>query len=258
MSSSRRSTAGRALLALIIALYLPLTGLAAPRIAIIIDDLGYALDAGMRAVNLPGPVSCAVLPGTPRGAMLAERAHANGKDVLLHLPLQPVSPGGADEPGSLDLDMTRGQFARTFAEHFDAVPHIVGISSHRGSLLTRHPGHMSWLMEEISARGPLFFIDSYTTHESVALKLAAESGVPAVRRDVFLDPDHEPGTVEREFARLKRLATERGFAVGIGHPYPETLTLLERELPKLSAEGFELVGISRYFGPGDEPLPEGE
>ena len=100
--------------------------------------------------------------------------------------------------------------------------------------------------EHVSQRGKLFFVDSYTTHESVALKLAREAGVPAVRRDVFLDPDKEPGTVEREFARLKRLARQRGFAVGIGHPYPQTLSLLEDELPKLEDEGFELVSISRY------------
>jgi polysaccharide deacetylase 2 family uncharacterized protein YibQ len=53
--------------------------------------------------------------------------------------------------------------------------------------------------------------------------------------------------VEREFRRLKKLARLRGFAVGIGHPYPETLTLLETEIPKLAAEGFELISISRYI-----------
>ena len=217
-----------------------------PRIAIIIDDLGYGLAAGERAVSLPGPVAYAVLPATPRGRVLAEKAHANGKEVLLHLPLQSATQKEPNEPGGLLLDMTRGQFADTFTESFESVPHAVGINSHRGSLLTRHPGHMHWLMGEMKRRGNLFFVDSYTTHESVALKLAREAGVPAVRRDVFLDPDKVPGTLEREFARLKKLARQRGFAVGIGHPYPQTLSLLENELPKLEDEGFELVSISRY------------
>jgi uncharacterized protein len=218
-----------------------------PRIAIIIDDLGYGLAAGERALELPGPVGYAVLPVTPRAKVLAEIAHASGKEVLLHLPLQAAIEQETDEPGGLLLDMTREQFASTFAEDFASVPHIVGVNSHRGSLLTRHPGHMAWLMEEIQLRGDLFFVDSYTTPESVALKLAHEAGVPAVKRDVFLDPDHAPGTLEREFRRLKKLARQRGFAVGIGHPYPETLTLLETELPKLAMEGFELISISRYI-----------
>ncbi len=191
-----------------------------PRIAIIIDDLGYGLAAGERALELPGPVGYAVLTVTPRAKVLAEIAHASGKEVLLHLPLQSAMQQETDEPGGLLLDMTREQFASTFAEDFASVPHIVGVNSHRGSLLTRHPGHMAWLMEEIQLRGDLFFVDSYTTPESVALKLAHEAGVPAVKRDVFLDPDHAPGTLEREFRRLKKLARLRGFAVGIGHPLP--------------------------------------
>ena len=215
-----------------------------PRIAIIIDDLGYALSIGRRVTGLPGPISIAVLPATPRGKLLAEEAKAAGKDVLLHLPLEAIHEDGRVEPGGISLDMSRGEFSRTFAEDMLSVPHVIGVNSHRGSLLTQHPGHMTWLMEEITERGNLIFVDSYTTHESIALQFAKESGVPAVKRDVFLDPDESRETVVREFARLKKLARENGLAVGIGHPYPTTIELLERELPGLAAEGIELVSIS--------------
>jgi polysaccharide deacetylase 2 family uncharacterized protein YibQ len=217
---------------------------AVPRVAIIIDDLGYQLQAGRRSINLPGPVACAILPGTPRAEALAEAAFANGKEVLLHLPLESISRNGGREPGGIVLDMSRFQLATTFSANLESVPHVIGVNSHRGSMLTRHPGHMSWLMEEIRTRGDLFFIDSYTTHKSVALQLAKESGVPAVKRDVFLDPDRSPETVEREFTRLKDLARTNGMAVGIGHPYPATLELLEREIPKLRGDGIELVSVS--------------
>jgi uncharacterized protein len=216
-----------------------------PRIAIIVDDFGYQLAAGRRGVNLPGPVACAVLPQTPRAELLAEAAHTAGKEVLMHLPLQAVGEQAA-EPGGIVLDMSREQLARAFAGNLASIPHVIGVNTHRGSLLTRHPGHMHWLMEEIDAHGDLFFVDSYTTADSIALQLAFEYGVPAVRRDVFLDPDAAPTTVEREFARLKKLARVRGMAVGIGHLYPATLALLERELPRLASEGIELVSISDY------------
>ena len=85
---------------------------------------------------------------------------------------------------------------------------------------------------------------------SVALRLADETGVPALRRDVFLDPDDEPGTIEREFERLKRIALRRGTAIGIGHPKPGTLEFLERELPRLAAEGFELVPVAALVDTG--------
>lgn len=173
----------------------------------------------------------------------------------MHLPLQAVDEQSA-EPGGIVLDMSREQLAQAFAGNLASIPHVIGVNTHRGSLLTRHPGHMHWLMEEIDARGDLFFVDSFTTAGSIALQLARESGVPAVRRDVFLDPDPAPATVEREFARLKKLARVRGMAVGIGHLYPATLALLERELPRLASEGIELVSISDYIAcaqPGSVP-----
>jgi polysaccharide deacetylase 2 family uncharacterized protein YibQ len=215
-----------------------------PRIAIIIDDLGYHLANGKRAIALPGAVSFSFLPGSPRARYLANQAHAAGKDVLLHLPLQASSSDPAIEPSEINLDMSRARVGSEFSEALAAVPHVIGINSHRGSLLTRHPGHMMWLMQEIAKREQLFFIDSYTTHHSVALQIAEESGVEATRRDVFLDPDRSPETVAREFKRMKELARRRGQVVAIGHPYPSTLELLERELPRLVEEGFELVSIS--------------
>ena len=125
----------------------------------------------------------------------------------------------------------------------ESVPFAVGVNSHRGSLLTRHPGHMSWLMEEILTAGGLYFVDSYTTHRSVALQIASERGVPAIKRDVFLDSDPAPESVAHEFERLKTLARERGLAVAIGHPYPETLGVLRRVLLKPSYYGVELVSV---------------
>ncbi len=234
---------------ILLAALLPLlsTSLAAgqlPRIAIIIDDLGYQLMAGQRVIALPGPVACAILPGAPRARQLAHAANDNGKEVLLHLPMQAVENEGPVEETRMTLDMSRGNFAATFEAAFDSVPHAIGISNHRGSLLTRHPGHMQWLMEELLARGGLFFVDSFTTHESVALQIASEAGVQAIKRDVFLDPDPSTATLQREFARLKSLATKRGSAVAIGHPYEATLALLERELPRLAEQGFNLVAVS--------------
>lgn len=214
------------------------------RIAIIIDDLGYQLQAGRRAIALPGPLAFAVIPGAPKATALARMAHQNGKEVLVHLPLQAATDERFHEPVGIELDMSRDRVGSMFERALESVPHAIGVNSHRGSLLTRHPGHMQWLMEEISARENLFFVDSYTTHHSIALQIAAETGVDAVKRDVFLDPDRSPETVEREFARMKRLALLRGQVVAIGHPYAATLDLLEARLPELEKEGFELVRIS--------------
>lgn len=218
-----------------------------PRIAVIIDDLGYQFAAGRRALELPGPVAYSVLPQTPYGRRLAQLANAAGREVLLHLPLEAANHEGPPDPGSIMLDMTRGAVRATFASAIETVPFAIGVSSHRGSLLTRHPGHMAWLMAEIREREDLFFIDSYTTHESIALQVAREEGVAATRRDVFLDHEPSAESVAVEFERLKQKARRQGHAVAIGHPFAETLDVLERELPLLEAQGFELVTISELI-----------
>lgn len=217
------------------------------RISIIIDDLGYQLAAGRRAIALPGAVTFAVLPGAPRAVALASWAHENGKEVLLHLPLQANAAKPLDEPIRIDLDMDREAVAATFDAAMNAVPHAIGVNGHQGSLLTRHPGHMRWLMEAIRAREGLFFVDSYTTARSVAMQVAAEEGVAALRRDIFLDPDPDPATVARQFERMKRLAMKRGTVVAIAHPYQATLEFLEKALPTLGAQGIRLVPISELL-----------
>jgi polysaccharide deacetylase 2 family uncharacterized protein YibQ len=124
-----------------------------------------------------------------------------------------------------------------------AVPHVRGINNHMGSLLTRHPGAMGWLMEEMQTRGQLYFLDSFTTHRSVGLIVAREQGIPALKRDVFLDRIATPDAIKREFERLIATARQRGFAVAIGHPHPATLAFLEQRLPGLVDQGVELVSV---------------
>ena len=233
----------RGLLATLLLIVFGTAAAEGPRVAIIIDDLGYHLANGKRAINLPGAVSFSFLPGSPRARVLAELAHGLGKDILLHLPLQAHRDDTRREPSEIHIDMSRARVSAVFNEALISVPHVIGINSHRGSLLTRHPGHMQWVMEEIRERENLFFIDSYTHHDSIALQIARENGVSAMRRDVFLDPDPSPETVAREFERMKALARKHGQVVAIGHPHPATLELLERELPRLAEEGFELVSV---------------
>ncbi len=218
-----------------------------PRIALIIDDLGYRWSEGLRATRLPGPVTVAILPHTAHTASLAREANEHGKEILLHLPMQPIEENEHPGPGALDLYQTRTEFESVLADDLASVPLARGVNNHMGSLLTRHPGAMRWLMEDLRAHSTLFFLDSYTTPASVALQVAREEGVPALRRDVFLDPDQTPDAIEFQWERLLQRARLHGFAVGIGHPYPATLELLERVLPTVDANGFLLVPLSELM-----------
>lgn len=224
-----------------------LAALAAPPagaagIGLIIDDLGHSRRHGERAVRLPGAVACAVLPHTRHGRTLAAAAHAAGKEVLLHLPMEAddrSDPG----PGRLDAHMSEAALAAVLADNLDTVPHAIGVNNHMGSLFTtRHPA-MAALLAALRPRR-LFFVDSRTSAASVAVPAARAAGVPVLARDVFLDADPAPAAVAAQLARLERLAHQRGYALGIAHPYPDTLAALEVWLAQLESRGLRLIPLT--------------
>ena len=219
-------------------------------ISIILDDMGGRLEAGRRALNLPGPVACAFLPSAAYTKKLAKEAYANNKEVMLHLPMQPMQPRPLDE-GGLTMEMRESEFLQVLREDIANVPHVIGVNNHMGSLLTQHPGHMQWLMKELNQQQPLFFIDSRTTHSSVAYNIALENHIPSAKRDVFLDDDRDIEQIEKQFDRLLRVAKKYGYAIAIGHPYPETMSVLEKRLSQLD-EDIKLIPVSRILSVVDK------
>lgn len=215
-------------------------------IAIILDDLGNDEAAGMRALALPGAVTYAILPRLAHTALLAERAHAQGREVMLHLPMQAIT-GKALGPDGLTMDMTAPAFHATIADALASVPYVRGVNNHMGSLLTRHPGAMQWLMQALHRRGDLYFVDSRTNEHTVAELFARSTGLATSRRDVFLDNRRDSTYIRAQLTDLIRKARLQGSAIGIGHPYPETLDVLAAELPRLAAQNVQLVPVSQLL-----------
>lgn len=209
------------------------------KIALIIDDIGYQLQTGRRVLGLPEPVAVAVLPHTPFGAVLATDAMNQSREVLIHMPMQAVSATANPGPRALHAGLSESEFKTRVHAALDSIPEAIGVSNHMGSMLTRDETAMNWLMTELAADGSLLFVDSYTTHLSVGLMSARAHGIPALKRDVFLDTDPAPDAIAAAWNRLVDLARNEGFAVGIGHPYDTTLDFLEVILPNL--DGVTLV-----------------
>ena len=203
------------------------------RITIIIDDIGDNWRAAKRLLDLPAPIAFAILPGTPFAERVANYAKEQGQSVMLHLPMHTHDHRELG-PMGLTIDMTETEIKSVVRRSIESIPHIQGLNNHMGSLLTRHPGHMQWVMEAMSEYEDLFFIDSRTSVHTVALDVALEMGIPSTRRDVFLDPDSSIETVEKQWKWLLQLANRQGHAVAIGHPYESTISVLEKEIPKLN------------------------
>ncbi len=219
-----------------------------PRLALLIDDLGYNLERGRQALALPGPISVAVLPFTPHAQRLAAEADAAGLDVLIHQPMAGKGPGPTSA-GELHAAMDEASFRAQVRDAIASLPQASGLNNHQGSSLTSDAQAMTWLMQELAAQG-LFFLDSRTSPASVALRTARQQALPALGRDVFLDHVPEPAAMQRQLNHALAVAGRQGKAVLIAHPYPETLAFLQQALPELLAQGqVELVGLQALLMP---------
>jgi polysaccharide deacetylase 2 family uncharacterized protein YibQ len=215
------------------------------KIALIIDDLGNQLVTGVRALELPGAITYAFLPQTPFAWQLAIKAHGLNKEIMLHQPME-SELGNPLGNGALTLDMSRRRFIHTLHRNIASIPYVAGVNNHMGSLLTRDPTAMRWLMSELRTGG-LYFIDSRTTDGTVAERVAAENLIPTARRHVFLDNEPQEKKIRNQLKELLLKARAEGRAIGIAHPYPQTLAVLRAEIPRLGQQGIELVSVSKLI-----------
>ncbi len=213
------------------------------RVAILIDDLGNDQAAVDRIASWPHAVSTAVLPGLPSSARVARELESSGKQVLLHLPMEPKGfPSVRPGPGVLLRAQSDEEIGRTLEADLDSVPGAVGVNNHMGSAATADPRVMRAVMRVLSDRR-LFFVDSRTTDATVGEVEARAAGVPAVARRVFLDDVASDQAVEKALEELVQHGRAEGFALGIGHPHAATLEVLEREIPRLADRGVRLVRV---------------
>ena len=218
-----------------------------PKIAIIIDDLGNNFQYGSKLIQLPYQLTYSFLPHRPFTTQLANMAASTGKEVMVHLPMQSSNTVGLGD-GALTLELTQKQFQEAVSINIEAVPYAKGVNNHMGSLLTRHPGHMAWLMEVLAKEFQgLYFVDSRTTAMTVATQIAQEHFVPNVSRDVFIDDEPNEERIWYQLRRLNRLARNKGYAVGIAHPRPATIKVLTDYLPTLSKQDIEIVPVTQLI-----------
>src|SRR3546814_11535466 len=100
-----------------------------------------------------------------------------------------MQPHGADSdpgPNVLDIDLGADEVRRRLEWTLRQFDGFVGINNHMGSRFTESAAGMRLVGEAMQRHG-LLFLDSLTSGKSVARATVSGFGVPAVRRDVFLD-----------------------------------------------------------------------
>jgi polysaccharide deacetylase 2 family uncharacterized protein YibQ len=221
----------------------PNAAVSGPKLAIILDDFGTDREAVEAVFALHYPLTISVLPYHAHSMEIAEEAQRRGLEVMLHLPMRAVA-NETPEAHQLDAGMSSEEVARALNAMLESVPTASGVNNHEGSLATADAKLMGELMPLLKQRD-LFFVDSRTTAATVAFEAAERAGVRSGFRNVpFLDDVQDVGAIRKQLGLAMRGAKEKGAAIAIGHPHPETLRALKEELPRAEAEGVHLVVVS--------------
>jgi len=215
-----------------------------PKVAIVIDDLGGETSVSQELLRWDLPVTFSILPFTPHAKTLALEAQRKGKEIILHLPMEPheypkIKPG----EGVLLQEMNDEKLLHQLSKDIEAVPYIKGVSNHMGSRLMEDPEKMRIILSELKRRG-LFFLDSRTTPQTVGLQTAKSLGLRATERSLFLDNSQKEEDVKQQLEKLVHLALSKGKAIGIGHPHASTIKSLKEMIPKIQEKGIEIVLLS--------------
>jgi len=218
-----------------------------PKVAIVIDDIGGEDKISKELLRWDFPITFAILPFTPFSKRLAGEAHRQGKEVILHLPMEPwgypqIRPG----EGVLLEEMDEARLLRQLSKDIEAVPYISGVSNHMGSRLTEDSEKMKIVFSELKRRG-LFFLDSRTTPQTIGLQVAQSVGLKAMERSIFIDNSSTAEDIKRQLDQLMELSLSKGKAIGIGHPHPSTLKSIKEMIPKMKEKGIEVVPLSEVM-----------
>jgi len=219
------------------------------KIAFVIDDLGDDWQAITKIMSLDASITLAVLPETP----FARRAFAEGKKagnpLFLHLPMEPEDQQKMHSRflhprNFLKVQMDYKEIENFLNNHADLLSHCSGLNNHMGSRFTKNSQRMTWVLNFLKRKN-LFYLDSRTSDDTMGYYLAKELGLKTAIRDVFLDHHADRNHIQEQFRLLRRIARKKGHVVVIGHPFRETLSLLEEEIPRLKSEGFTLVPVTQ-------------
>jgi uncharacterized protein len=223
----------------------PPASVSAPRVAVIIGNLGARRDVFDPLRDIRRPLTVAILPGLPLSEWTAREAAQAGMEVILDLPMEPyrfpeVDPG----PGALLMAMGPKELQAQVGAHLASVPGAVGVTNHMGSRMTEDRTRMRTVLEVLAGRR-LFLVDGLASNLSVAYDEAKALGLRAGRRQILVDHAAGEAGDRVRWDEVAWWAERRGEVIVIAHGHPLTAGLLREYVPRWEARGIRLVPVSQ-------------
>lgn len=220
-----------------------------PRIAIVIAELGLSRAATEAAIErLPPEITLAFNPLAPNLQAWIIKARARGHEVMLDLPMEPLSyPQEDPGPNALLASLGPIENARRLGFLLDRADGYVGVASYMGSRFEGTAELIQPVLQTLADRG-LLFLANRSAPASEVPALAETLKLPWLSNDRFLDTEATRVAIDGRLQQLERLARTHKGAVAMGLGYPVTIERVGAWTETLGAKGIALAPASALVG----------
>lgn len=215
------------------------------QLCFVFDDGGQNLEQLKKFLDLPFPVTVAVLPQITYSVEAANMVRKSGNEVILHQPMQSVNADINPGPGAITPDMSDDQVLAQLFVNITQIGPVAGMNNHEGSGITADAEKMEVILKLASDEG-LYFLDSRTNVETKVPYVAKELGYSYFERNIFLDNEKTRANALAELKKGLALANKNGSVIMIGHIWSADFLpqLLAEAYPELKAQGYTFSVVS--------------
>ena len=218
------------------------------QIFLVIDDAGLDVDEMRQFLELPVPMTIAVLPHLKKtGEVCAEIHRHADKELILHQPMEAYDRENDTGPGAIRNATRPEDVAKILDRNLASVRGAVGMNNHMGSRVTENEVLMAEVLRYCRAHG-LYFLDSKTSYNSLVPRVAGREHIHMEERDGFLDVQHDRETVRRAWESTVLKARENGYVIAIGHIWSkETAIAIRDSYQTLINQGYSFHLLSELY-----------
>jgi len=214
------------------------------QMAIVIDDFGYSKEPIGAFAEITRPLTFAILPYRPFSNEAAARGLSSGHEVILHLPMEPLTQAEQSEKLTITINMSDGEIQEMTRKAIQTIPGLIGVNNHQGSRATADKRVLKAVLGELKVNN-LFFLDSRTNSQSVGAETARQMGIRTGENQLFIDNTDEVSAVKAKLRTAQDTAIKYGSVIVIGHARMNTAKAVREMISELEANGIQLVFVSQ-------------
>jgi len=210
-----------------------------PKVALVVGGLGLNASATRAAIErLPPEVTLSFVPYSDGLQAWMDLARADGHEVLLEIPMEPLDyPSNDPGPSTLIANAPKDETIKRLDWLLSRASGYFGVTNYLGGRFVNTEAAMASFTGALKARGLGFLDDGSANHKGM-------TGLPRASADSVIDEQLAADSIDHQLQVLEAGASQHGQALGAGFAYPVTINEVVRWAQGLAGRGYQLAPAS--------------